>query len=158
MSERIAKPVVKNKFWVVEDNGQKIATIQATEDGGCVYVHDDQREHFPNVLVLKKKYKIRFGSSKKQSSMTSKTIYGFPVSGRAYNQVWDVQRKLAIYSKLPKSKSLYCAGYFIINSHNQWQPIFCPKNITISRYEYHGPFESELDMNNKLKELNNATT
>jgi hypothetical protein len=157
MSERIAKPIVKNKFWVVEDDGQKIATIQATEDGGCVYVHDEQREHFPNVLILKKKYNIRFGSSTKQNTVKQKSIYSFPIVGRAYNQVWDVQRKLAIYSKLPKSKSFYCAGYFTINTNGLWQTVFCPKNITISRYQYHGPFGSELEANTKSKELNDAT-
>jgi hypothetical protein len=32
MSELIAKPVIKNKFWVVEESGNKIATIQARDD------------------------------------------------------------------------------------------------------------------------------
>ena len=31
----IAKPIVKNKFWIVERDGEKLATIQAIdEDGG----------------------------------------------------------------------------------------------------------------------------
>jgi hypothetical protein len=58
MSELIAKPVIKNKFWVVEDSGQKIATIQAKDDGGYAYVHDEQREYFPSVKNLKLKYNI----------------------------------------------------------------------------------------------------
>jgi hypothetical protein len=62
MTERIAKPVVKNKFWVVEDHGQKIATIQARDDGGFVYVHDEQREYFPNVKNIKQKYDIKFSN------------------------------------------------------------------------------------------------
>ena len=49
MTTPIAKPVVKNKFWVVENHGQKIATIQARDDGGFVYVHDELREFFPSV-------------------------------------------------------------------------------------------------------------
>ena len=65
MSELIAKPVIKNKFWVVEDSGQKIATIQAKDDGGYAYVHDEQREYFPSVKNLKLKYNIKFGTDKK---------------------------------------------------------------------------------------------
>ena len=53
MNERIAKPVVKNKFWVVEDQGHRVATIQATVDGGFVYVHDEEREHIPSLKLLK---------------------------------------------------------------------------------------------------------
>jgi hypothetical protein len=55
MKKLIATPVVKNKFWVVENLGQKIATIQAREDGGFVYVYDEHREFFPSVKNLKQK-------------------------------------------------------------------------------------------------------
>jgi hypothetical protein len=155
MSDLIAKPVVKNKFWVVEDDGKKIATIQAIDDGSCVYVHDDQREHFPSVTILKKKYHIKFGTVKKPKTEKITEIYGYPISGRAYNIVYDVQRKLAVYSKTQKSKSLFCAGYFILKLDDKWETIYCPKNITVNRHEYFGPFKTETEMNNKFKELQN---
>lgn len=157
MTERIAKPVVKNKFWVVEDGGEKVATIQATEDGGCVYVHNEKREHFPSVNILKKQYNIKFGTVKKPSQVKTKTVYGFPITGRAYNEVYDVQRKLAVFSKTPKSRSLHCAGYYIIKTSHIWVSAFCPKNITLSRYEFHGPFITESEMKKQLK-AHNANT
>jgi hypothetical protein len=153
MSELIAKPVIKNKFWVVEDSGQKIATIQAREDGGYAYVHDNQREYFPSVKNLKQKYNIKFSTAKKIIKENTKTVYTYPISGRAYNQVWDVQRKLPIYSKTAKSKSLFCAGYYLIKINCVWTENFCPKNITISRYEYVGPFKSKDHMHKTLKEI-----
>jgi hypothetical protein len=60
MSDIIAKPVVKNKFWIVEEGGEKIATIQAIEEGGFAYVHDEQRELFPSIQMITKKYKVEF--------------------------------------------------------------------------------------------------
>jgi hypothetical protein len=60
MSDIIAKPVVKNKFWIVEEGGEKIATIQAIEEGGFAYVHDEQRELFPSIKMISKKYNIEF--------------------------------------------------------------------------------------------------
>jgi hypothetical protein len=152
MTERVAKPVIKNKFWVVEDHGQKIATIQAREDGGFVYVHDDQREFFPSVKILKQKYNIKFGSAEKSKKENTKTVYGFPITGRTYNQVWDVQRKLPIYSKSEKSKSLFCAGYYLVKLNGRWEEQFCPKNITLSRYEFAGPFKTKEEMKNYTKE------
>lgn len=146
MNERVAKPVIKNKFWVVEDHGQKVATIQAREDGGFVYVHDEQREFFPSVKVLKQKYNIKFGSADRAKKGNSKLVYGYPISGRAYNEVWDVQRRLPIYSKTAKSKSLFCAGYYIIKLNGIWTEHYCPKNITLSRYEFQGPFCTKEEM------------
>jgi len=153
MSELIATPVVKNKFWVVEDRGNKIATIQAREDGGFVYVHDDQREYFPSTRDLKQKLNIKFGSITRKHKEDIKTIYGFPVKGKIYNQVFDVQRRLPIYTKQEKSKSFYCAGFYLIKFNNIWNEYFCPKNITLQRYQYLGPFKSKDEVQNKLKEI-----
>lgn len=152
MSELVAKPVVKNKFWVVEDSGNRIATIQAREDGGYAFVHDEQREYFASVKNLKQKYNIKFGTQEKIKKESNKTVYGYPVSGRAYNQVWDVQRKLPIYSKTPTSKSLFCAGYYLIKLGDNWTEHYCPKNITITRYEYQGPFKNKQEMQSRLQE------
>jgi hypothetical protein len=153
MSTLIAKPVIKNKFWVVEDSGNKVATIQARDDGGYAYVHDERREFFASVKNLKQKYKIKFGSVERLKKENNKSVYGFPVTGKAFNQVWDVQRRLPIYSKTEKSKSLFCAGYYIIKLNCVWTETFCPKNITLSRYEYIGPFKTKEQMQNSFKEL-----
>lgn len=153
MSELIAKPVIKNKFWVVEESGNKIATIQARDDGGYAYVHDEQREYFPSVKNLKQKYNIKFSNLEKPKKENIKVVYGYPVTGKAYNQVWDVQRRLPIYSKTSNSKSLFCAGYYLIKLNYTWVEHFCPKNITISRYEYHGPFKTKEEMHITFKEL-----
>lgn len=146
MNQPIAKPVIKDKFWVVEDRGQKIATIQAREDGGFVYVHDEHREFFASVKILKQKYQIKFGSAEKTIKENTKTVYGYPISGKSYNEVWDVQRRLPIYSKTAKSKSLFCAGYYLIKLNGFWVEHYCPKNITISRYEFCGPYRTKEEM------------
>lgn len=151
ITERIAKPVVKNKFWVVEDQGEKVATIQAREDGGFVYVHDDQREYFPSVTVLKKKYNIRFGRAKAlRHPVKENCVYGYPVTSKVFNQVYDIKRKLPIYSKSLKSKSLYCAGYYLIKINQAWCLQFCPKNITLNRYQFQGPFYTEQEAKNAI--------
>jgi hypothetical protein len=155
--EKIATPVVKNKFWVVEEQGRRVATIQAREDGSIVYVHDEEREYFPSVNVLKKKYNIKFGSTTKSKKTTSDEVYGYPVTGKSYNQVYDVVRKLPVYSKSPKSKSLHCAGYYLIKFNDTWTASYCPKNITLNRYKFLGPFRTEKEINETQKRINHAT-
>jgi hypothetical protein len=152
----VAKPVVKNKFWIVERDGEKLATIQAVEEnGGFVYVHDNQREHFPSIKLLSMKYNIEFvKADRKTKPPVDNTVYGFPVQGHAHNQVLDVQRYLPIYTKGLKSKSFFCAGHYIVKFGNDWTNVFCPKLITLNRYPYQGPFKTLDRVLEIMKETN----
>jgi hypothetical protein len=144
MSQLVAKPVVKNKFWIVEEQGTKVATIQAVDEGGFVYVHEDNRERFGSIKLLSHRHGISFIKPEKPKRVEPKLeVYNFPTQHRPYNSVLDVQRYLPIYSRSSKSKSFYCAGYYWVKQNRTWTSVFCPKLITLNRYEYIGPFQSE---------------
>jgi hypothetical protein len=51
-----------------------------------------------------------------------------------------VKRKIHVYTKSPKSKCYYAAGYFNVELNGEWQTIAMPKYIFIQRYEYNGPY------------------
>ena len=74
--------------------------------------------------------------------------------------MFDVQKQLPVYTKAPKSKSQFCAGYFIICFEKGWRKAYCPKMITLSRYKYKGPMKTKLEMqqvlNNAVKEFQNT--
>ena len=159
MTETIARPVVKNKMWIVEAAGEKVATILAVEEsGGFVYVHDNKREMFPSIKLLSKKYNIEFvkADNTKKEKIEANEVYGFPTNNRAHNQVLDVQRYLPIYTKTPKSQSFFCAGHYIIKFSSTWVRAFCPKMITLNRYEYQGPFKTAESMLGAMKEANES--
>jgi hypothetical protein len=147
MSSIIALPVVKNKFWIVEEDGAKIATIQAREDGAFVYVHKQEREVFPSIKKLAETYNIKVSRNlpvlKTQSGNWE--VYGFPVESRPHNVLYDVKRKIPIYTKTEKSRSYYCAGHFLIKTSSKWESFYCPKLITVERYPTQGPFHIALD-------------
>lgn len=152
----VAKPVVKNKFWIVEDHGTKVGTIQAIDEGGYAYVHNDEREVFPSIKLLSKQYNIEFIKAEKPKKVESDSheVYGYPTNTRPHNEVLDVQRYLPIYTKSGKSKSFFCAGYYIIKFSNTWVRAYCPKLITLNRYEYEGPFKTQERMLAAMKEAN----
>lgn len=156
MSDIIAKPVVKNKMWIVESAGEKIATIMAVEEGGFVYVHEEQRELFPSIKMISKKYNIEFVKAERAKAIKQDVydVYGFQTNTAPHNQVLDVQRYLPIYTKGAKSKSFFCAGYYIIRFSNNWVRAYCPKLITLNRYEYQGPFKTQERMVEAMKEAN----
>jgi hypothetical protein len=155
MADRIAKPVVKNKFWVVEDQGHRVATIQAVEDGSFVYVHDDQRERFTSIKILSKQYNITFDKVNKKSPKTEgNDIHGYPTQSKPHNELYDVSRRLPVYTKTAKSKSYFCAGYYIIQFESHWAKAYCPKLITLNRYPFRGPFATQEQMLQELRKQN----
>ena len=155
MTETIAKTVVKNKFWIVEASGEKIATIQAIDEGGVAYVRNEQREVFPSIKLLSKKYNIEFARTERKSKRKTQQhdVYGYPTATPPYNALFDVARHLPIYTQTPKSRSFYCAGHYVIDFNQQWITEFCPKAITLNRYAYHGPYITEDQAKKKLEEL-----
>lgn len=139
-----AKPVIKNKFWIVEEEGQQVATIQAAPDG-VVLVQGDQREKFPNIKLLSNRYNIHVGKAPRDAKTIKKdyNIYGFPTGSKPYNELYDVRRRLPYFTKTAKSKSFYCAGYYAVKINDEWSEHFCPKSIVIKRYSYLGPYRTK---------------
>jgi hypothetical protein len=152
----LAKSIVKNKCWVVENEGQKVATIMAVEPKGFVYVHNDQREVFPSIKLISEKYNIVFDKTKPaKNDYQGHNVHGYPCNSKPYNEIWNVRKRLPIYSKNLKSKSYYCAGYYIINYNETWVIEYCPKVIALNRYQYYGPFASKEEANQRINLCNN---
>ena len=107
--------------------------------------------------ILKQKYNIKFSAADKQIKETTRAVYGYPISGKSYNEVWDVQRRLPIYSKTAKSKSLFCAGYYLIKINGIWLEHYCPKNITISRYKFLGPYTTKEEMREQYAKIKSSS-
>ena len=152
----LAKAVVKNKCWVVEDNGHQVGTI-LTNPQGVVYQHDQTREQFPSLKMLSDKYNIVVDKSPPRKIITeSNNVYGYPCEHKANNILWDVKHRLPIFTKGTKSKSFFCAGYYIVKFNNGWVKSYCPKLITLNRYPYAGPYPTLEEMQENLRIANGA--
>ena len=151
-----AKPIVTNKFWIVENNGIKVGTIQTVDEegGGVVYVHDDIREHHQTVGAIAKKYNIVFGGTTESHGNDNFEVYGHPCDSKPYNQVFEVQRRLPLYTKTAKSRSFYCAGYYLVEYSGVWQLEFCPKSITLNRYKFQGPYTTQTQADERRRAIN----
>jgi len=150
-----AKEVLKNKFWIVEDNNERIGTISFNDDQ--YMLSDKTGTHFYSERQLKKKLGKELLWEKldiTETKPSNKDVHGYPTSCDPYNAMYDVKRKLPLFTKSDKSKSLYCAGYYIIHFDKGWVKSFCPKLITVERYETKGPFKSDLEMRQELSRAN----
>ena len=107
-----AKPVLEGKFWIVENNGIKVGTLSKEIDGfvltqnGKVSVYDDKTQ-------LNSTFGKEFLIAKisKPEAAADKSVNGFPTKVSPYNEMYDIKRKLPLFTKSEHSKSLYCSGY-----------------------------------------------
>ena len=156
MTDLHAKPIIPEKFWIVEKSGTKFATLRKSEDNHFVM----SNELGIKVYETKEKLTMEFGKDffiakiiKEADDAEPNEVHGYATSTTPHNSMFDVKRKLPLFTKSGDSKSLYCAGYYVIRFDKGWVKSFCPKAITLQRYEYQGPFKTELEMKQVLSNV-----
>jgi len=148
-----AKPVIADKFWIVEQNGERVGTIRKGTDL-TVSLAGKNIGRCSNLDELENKFNIRLVSGKEltvgKEEKSVLEVHGYPSKTAPFNAMYDMKRKLPLYTKTQNSQSFYCAGYYIIQ-FDKWLPSFCPKLLTLSRNEFKGPFKTKLEMQQVLK-------
>ncbi len=158
MTDIHAKPIVDGKFWIVEQAEHKVGVLKLNEQKKYVFSSKDTVTVFDNKKKLFETFGTDFFVAKKKETLiendADRDIQGYPASTTPYNPMFDVKRHLPLFTKSNKSKSVYCAGYYIIKFDKGWVKSFCPKLITVERYQYEGPFKTELEMKHRLNNAN----
>lgn len=149
-----AKEIIDGKFWIIEDNGEKVATLSLSDEkyllsdskGTRFFDKEDEISSDIGKPIEWNKLDI--------TVIDTKEVHGYPTNTIPYNTLYDVKNKLPLFTKSYKSKSLYCAGYYIIRFDKGWVKSFCPKLITVERYKTNGPFKTDLEMRQELSRVN----
>ena len=149
MSEIVAKPIVKDQYWVITDGDKKIGNVIANGSGFDVKMNGSQT-HYKTTTELKRTTKIEFQTLKSNKTKIQLPFANYPTTGKIYNSILDIKRKLHIYTKTPKSKCFHAAGWFVLNHTGEDEVVFCPKYIFIQRYPYVGPFKTKLDAEQQI--------
>jgi hypothetical protein len=152
-----AKPVIENKFWIVEKNGIKFATLRKDEENRFVMSNEQGFEIYDSKESITKKYGKDFFTVKivkEANDSLPNEVHGFPTSTIPHNTMYNVVKKLPLFTKSEDSKSHYCAGYYAIRFDKGWVKSFCPKLITLQRYSFKGPFKTEFEMKQVLASVN----
>lgn len=149
MKNLIAKPVVKNQFWIITDGKEKVGNVLANGSGFSVKLNGSSKQ-FKNTKSIEKQIPIEFQNIKKIRMKNELPYVEYPTTGKVYNSVLDIKRKLHLFTKTLKSKCFYSAGWFAIQQGEEKSVIFCPKYIFIQRYSYKGPFKTEDEAKNMI--------
>ena len=150
----VSKVLIPNKEWIVEDQGQKIGAI-SKQKKGYAFFRKGQKFEFKSLDEIKKELNISLTENFPAiSEDLGNVIYGFPCSSKPFEPVYNVKKKLPLFAKSSKSKSQYCAGYYVIQFRKGWVKSYCPKLITLERYPYYGPYKTENEMRTMLNIVN----
>ena len=152
-----ATPILQDKFWIVEQAGEKIGTL-SKNDEGFVVNSQGKLNLYKNEKQLKRTFGKNFlvANIKNTINDQSKDVHGYPTRTVPFNSMFDIQRKLPLFTKSEKSKSVYCAGYYLVKFNVNWLKSYCPKLITVERNEYMGPYKTELEMKLALANVNRS--
>jgi hypothetical protein len=156
MTEIYAKPIVDGKFWIVEKDGEKVGTLHKKENNKFFLSSKIGESWFNKKEELTKAFGKNFFGDRIKTTISHeevRDVHGYPTSCYPHNPMYNVQKKLPLFTKSSDSKSLYCAGYYIIKFDKGWVKSFCPKLITIERYENRGPFKTEIEMKQVLSNV-----
>ena len=138
----IAKPVVKNQFWIVTDGTEKVGNVIADGSGFEVKLNGN-KTHFKNTTAIKKQTSIQFETTKVEKNKKEIPFNEYPTTKKVYNSILDIKRKVHLFTKTQKSKCFHAAGWYVLYQGDEPVVTFCPKYIFIQRYEYLGPFKTE---------------
>ena len=146
----IAKPIVKDQFYILTKDDKKIGNIEATGDGFAVRINN-QVIPFKTMAMIRKQVGIEFPAvgNKPSREPASYQVQGYPSGSRVYNPIWNVQHKLPLFTKNNKSRSWYAAGWYQVKQRRTWSIVQSPKLITLERYPYQGPFYTKEEANVK---------
>ena len=139
MSKLTAKNVIKDSFWIVERNGNRIGTIKRQDNG---YLFYDNLTKTDAVYKTLDSFKV---VEKETKDTVNATVFGYPTHT---DTVFDIEilDNVAVFKKTPNSTVHIAAGYWALLFPMGWRPSFCPKYKTLNEYTHIGPFKNESDM------------
>lgn len=143
-----AVEVIPDKFWITYDaNGNKTGTMKISpEDGFYFHYFSDGSESLA-YFIDDIHEMFEFEGKPELSSWHQKHVFGYPIGDF---ETFKIQEKdnLPCFTKTATSKIYFAAGHYGINFDNGgWMDSFCPKVSTLRKYQYIGPFKTELDVN-----------
>lgn len=153
----LAKPIVDNRFWILEDPDQgRIGTMQTVDQGIQVNVQG-LIKIYKNFQHAAQELNLQTATDCKVETKSDPKIWysnGYPINTQPYNEMYNAQLGLSMYTKTERSKSFYAAGYYIIKFDFAWAQAYCPKVVTLKNNPYAGPYRTRLEMQEQLRKHN----
>jgi len=154
-----AKQIIKDSFWILEQNEQKVGTMRKASSTWQVLLEQNKQEFqtYDEVISFLGSDPLSVNKKNLEQPEAGKfDVNGYPTEIKPFNI--EVKNNLPTYTKTSKSQVRHCAGYYCVEFPKGWVPSFNPKMQTLveNAMSFAGPFNSEMEMqiniNNKKRE------
>ena len=154
-----AKQIIKDSFWILEQNEQKVGTMRKASSTWQVLLEQNKQEFqtYDEVISFLGSDPLSVNKKNLEQPQVGKfDVNGYPTEIKPFNI--EVKNNLPTYTKTSKSQVRHCAGYYCVEFPKGWVPSFNPKMQTLveNAMSFAGPFNSEMEMqiniNNKKRE------
>lgn len=136
----VAKTVIPNQYWILRQDDRKIGNIEHGPEGFQVKINNEVQK-FKTIKTLKQRVPVDFEPViKKKAADSEHRVGGYHTTSKPYNPIFDVKHQVPLWTKEPRSKSWYAAGWYRVKLGRSWSLVECPKLIMLERYQYQGPF------------------
>jgi hypothetical protein len=155
MPAHILRPLTETS-WILTLNGDRIGLVSQLDgavklvgkNGSIVYATlEDLASALGGKLSIEQ---ATDSSAEKEAGM----IGSFPIKHNEWHNI--LHDPVPNYTRTIKSEHRYAAGYYGLRFPTGWTGSFCPKLLTLSEYEYMGPFTTKLEMQHQLSIKNKA--
>jgi len=140
---KIKAKSISDGYWILHNDKIKIGDLKENAQGYSVKINGEPSRIYPSMKKLKATHKIEFMNFSKTDVEPKMEVYGYPTGKLAYNEVWNAQYKLPLFTYSVDSKSWYAAGYYSLDDGTVE---FCPKLITLQRTTFNGPLAEKPEM------------
>jgi len=154
----VLKEITEDSWLVLENDAIELGLLSITPTGAYTLVNDTGKHSFPNVDQLYTFFENDIFNHVDSSPVTiekSFFVKGYPINYHDPVEA-DLVSDLPLFKKTHTSEVYHCAGYYCIRFPKGWISVFCPKLSTLSKYDYQGPFLTDLKAKVRLKELRKA--
>lgn len=151
------KPITEKSWLVLNDvDESRVGLLTEIQDQYTLMIAGAKK-----TFLDKKEVNTYFNSNvfdcieESVTEVVKKDLYinGYPVDFSNPHEVLIKGNKLPLFSKKINSEIYYSAGYYCLHFPKNWMPAFSPKLSTLEKYEYTGPYKTELEMKTVLSKL-----
>jgi hypothetical protein len=160
--ESVKLQKISEDAWIVNDDTKRVGILHKTIQDQYTYLDRTETIQFADQEEVTDFFQNQFVFDEEtvMDVTVPATFYikGYPVDYPSPVPVEpsdeDYMEEIPLFAKTENSKVYYAAGWYAINFEKGWKHGHGPKYSTLTKYGYKGPFKTEIECRQVLRQLN----
>jgi hypothetical protein len=138
----LAKSVIKDKFWILEENAKRVGMMNFKDDNYTITLR--RKDYVAHDSVELKQLGIEF-VKRDYTHGGHLEVMGYPTDQEEVFNVKDMDG-FPTFTKKATSKSTHVAGWYGLKFKNGWVCSLCPRLTTVQTNTFVGPYKTKMDL------------